>query len=349
MKVSTLYTTEGSLENFELVFDILRWLIDQYEPGTIILGSSETEAERILLAKSCVEFFIVKTGIKLSALRLYAASSASARQLLKVVELIMQRPVDVLEQRDKQNFNTMSRIDDSINVRHRSKDLSTELMHLGASLFELLGKEKDNQEKRNIQTGRQLEQSNTDKLMTGVITGANLKLSRDRERLKTVLTEKQAISAKVDRKKADLERLKQRLDTLQKIRPAFSEEFDRAEEELQKLYSIYFKYVRCLDVLRAQSNSGANNSPAIFESTKNGSASQSMVTLPEGILDLSEDLSNDEDETGDDILDSNPEDLKASAKNVDEEEKIAEKAKLRIKTGGRLIAHFRLNEHIFKF
>lgn len=63
-----------------------------------------------------------------------------------------------------------------------------------------------------------MEQSNADKILSGVVTSSNLKLSGDKGQLEAALIEKQAISAKVDKKKADLERLKQRLDTLQKIR-----------------------------------------------------------------------------------------------------------------------------------
>lgn len=221
LQVSTLYTTQGSLENFELVFDILRWLIDQYEPGAVILGGTESEVDRIVLARSCVEFFVIKAGLKLSALRLYAATASSATELMKVVRLLMKRPVDELPEKEEHRFGRFgdSHVDDNIQTRMRGKELSTELTHLGASLFELLGREEqENQEKRNIQAGRQLEQSNVERILSGVVTAANLKMNADKGKLEAALAEKQAIASKVDRKKADLERLKQRLDTLQKIR-----------------------------------------------------------------------------------------------------------------------------------
>ena len=92
LKLTALYTNQGSLENFKLVFDILRWLIDQYEPGTILLGSTDSEIDRTLLVRSAVEFLVVKAGIKLNPIRLYASSMAAAPELLKVVNLIMKRP-----------------------------------------------------------------------------------------------------------------------------------------------------------------------------------------------------------------------------------------------------------------
>lgn len=69
LKLTALYTNQGSLENFKLIFDILRWLIDQYEPGTILLGSTDTEIDRVLLVRSAVEFLVVKAGIKLNPIR----------------------------------------------------------------------------------------------------------------------------------------------------------------------------------------------------------------------------------------------------------------------------------------
>lgn len=92
------------------------------------------------------------------------------------------------------------------------------MTQIGATLYDLLGKENENQEKRNLQAGRQLESSNADKILHNVISSANAKLATDKAELDAALMERQAISAKIERKKADLERLKQRLDTLQKIR-----------------------------------------------------------------------------------------------------------------------------------
>lgn len=91
LKTTALYTTQGSLDNFKLVFDIMGWLIDQYEPGTQLEGGTATEIDRTLLVRSAVEFLAIKAGLKLSPMRLYSSSMASAPELLKVVDLIMKR------------------------------------------------------------------------------------------------------------------------------------------------------------------------------------------------------------------------------------------------------------------
>lgn len=116
-----MYTNQGSLENFKLIFDILRWLIDQYEPGTILLGSTDTEIDRTLLVRSAVEFLVVKAGIKLNPMRLYASSMAAAPELLKVVNLIMKRPtiqsdLDGVNERQYRKFPEID-IDDKVHLK----------------------------------------------------------------------------------------------------------------------------------------------------------------------------------------------------------------------------------------
>lgn len=126
---------------------------------------------------------------------------------------------------------------------------------------------------------------------------------------------------------------------MEKYRPAFSEEFEKAEEELQKLYGDYLAHIRCLDALRAQINLNTKVAqPAATEKKSNTSAS--LVHLPDGILDFSDDLSND----GDDLLDDAASELKLKRppepinNSENKIEKIVDvnagKTKLRIKTGG---------------
>lgn len=111
IKLTTFYTNQGSLENFKIFFDILRWLIDQYEPGTILLGSTENELDRALLVRSVVEFLVIKAGIKLNPMRVYASSIASVPELLKVVNLIMVTQTSVNDNADEKQYRKMVEID----------------------------------------------------------------------------------------------------------------------------------------------------------------------------------------------------------------------------------------------
>lgn len=132
-------------------------------------------------------------------------------------------------------------------------------------------------------------------------------------------------------------------------RPAFSEEFEKAEEELQKLYGEYLIHIRCLDALRALMNVNTKLAQPLSEASKS-SAPASMILLPDGILDFSDELSQD----GDDLLDDDGHELKLkrpTEPNIETGENKMEKtvendplkAKLRIKTGRK----FRRVSNIF--
>lgn len=143
LKLSILYTVQGSLDGFKVVFDILRWLIDRYEPGAVIFGSTESEVDRIVLTRSCVEFLVIKAGIKLNPLKLYSGSMAATEELLKVVHLIMKGPTNTNE-KHKERLTREIDIDDKIEDRQRGRELSSELTTLGATLFDLTDKEVSN-------------------------------------------------------------------------------------------------------------------------------------------------------------------------------------------------------------
>lgn len=107
---------------------------------------------------------------------------------------------------------------------------------------------------------------------------------------------------------------------------------------MQKLYGQYFIHVRCLDSLRAQTNANARNIQPISDAVKSGSAPQSMILLPDGLLDLSDEQSNDGDDLGDDHSDLKIKRTQDTNKEIaDIPKEIENRAKLRIKTGGSLL------------
>lgn len=149
------------------------------------------------------------------------------------------------------------------------------------------------QETRNLQASRPLELANVEKYLKNSIFSMNQKLNSSKSTLESSKTEKNAVSAKLDRKTADLERSKQRLDALQKIRPAFLEEFERLEGELKGLFEQYFIRVRCLDALRVQIASRVKVPQTPMPIAK--PAENSMTFLPDGLIDSDEDgLDNDD-------------------------------------------------------
>lgn len=149
------------------------------------------------------------------------------------------------------------------------------------------------QETRNLQASRPLELANVEKYLKNSIFSLNQKLGSSKSALDMSKTEKSAVSAKLERKTADLERSKQRLDALQKIRPAFLEEFERLEGELKGLYEQYFVRVRCLDALRVQIASRIKVPQTPMPIAK--PAENSMTFLPDGLIDSDDDGMDNDD------------------------------------------------------
>lgn len=140
LKYATLCSAQGGLESFKVVFDIMRWLIERYDSGAVIFGSSDSEVDRIVLTRSCVEFWVIKAGIKLNPLKLYSGSAAAAEELLKVVQLIMKVPAKTGAKLSDGRTREVD-IEDKVEDRQRGRELSSELTTLGATLYELTDKE----------------------------------------------------------------------------------------------------------------------------------------------------------------------------------------------------------------
>ncbi|CAD7091181.1 unnamed protein product [Hermetia illucens] len=299
--LSSLYTNYGGLNSFKVVADVLQWLVGRLEPGATIPGSTKNETDRILLIRSATEFFVTKTGVKVNPRKLYASSSAAAKELQKITSLLITTPSAEDEQNDE-NLRSLAPIDlgDKIDELRRARELSSELTNRGAALYDLLSKEMVNKETRSIQSSRIMEISAVEKALRNAISSAQLKLQSAKTQLETSRVEKQAASSKLQRKKAELERSKQRLDALQKIRPAHMKEYEELEEELRGLFQQYFLRVRCRDALKSQLNSRIK-SPTPIATPVIKATENSITFIPEGLID-DDDEDDDLDEIDDDDM-----------------------------------------------
>lgn len=79
----------GSVATFQHIASILQWLAGRLEPGAQLAGTPATEAGRVALIRSAVEFFVTRSALRLNPRRLYASSAASAGELLKVTQLLV--------------------------------------------------------------------------------------------------------------------------------------------------------------------------------------------------------------------------------------------------------------------
>ena len=68
-------------------------------------------------------------------------------------------------------------------------------------------------------------------------------------KLDNIANDEANLEAKIEKKKAELERNNKRLKSLQNVRPAFMDEFEKLEGDLKKLYEVYMEKFRNLTYL----------------------------------------------------------------------------------------------------
>ncbi|KAL9695780.1 hypothetical protein quinque_015065 [Culex quinquefasciatus] len=292
--LSVLNTPFGGPESFKAYSDILSWLVGRLEPTLTLAGGTRTEQDRILFVRSATEFLVTKSSIKVNPRKLYASSTAAAKELLKVTSLLIASPK--VTGLDEESIKSHVEIDlsDKMDDLKKVRGLSSELTNRGAALYDLLKKELVNRETRTVQSTRSLELASVEKVIKTAIGSLETKLGAAKGMLGSLKVENGNLSSKIQRKSSELERSKQRLQALQKVRPAYLEEFEKLELELKNLYEQYIIRIRCVDALKSQLIS-KNRTPTPTSPIAKMADSSLTAVLPEGLMDS--------DEEGEDEID----------------------------------------------
>ena len=76
--------------NFELVADILYWLVRRYDPSSDLLDNISTEQHRVDFLQNAAQIMGSKAQIKLKTAQLYRADGFAVRELLKIADVLFQ-------------------------------------------------------------------------------------------------------------------------------------------------------------------------------------------------------------------------------------------------------------------
>jgi len=143
--------------NFQLVAEILIWLIQRYDHNASIPTDIDTEQDRIIFIKSSAHLIATKTHIKLNTKRLYMADGFAVKELLKFTSLLC----DAMKERNKDGNEDSN--SSYINYSTKAEDLkavrqiSSEVTSRGANLYQLLSQELQLREARFQALARPLE------------------------------------------------------------------------------------------------------------------------------------------------------------------------------------------------
>ena len=243
--------------NFELVADILFWLVHHYDPDSDISDEIEEEHSRVEFIKSVAKFFLSKSRIKLNMKKLYQADGFAVQEMLKVATLLYQA----------MNSNQGEDEDSSLDFGASSKlqsvksarGLASEITESGAKLYDLLGREKELREARdkaltfldNITRNldSNAEQDYIRKCIRDIMQEQTQSLFTMEKMLADLEKDEQTLDTKIKKKATELERAEKRAKALQTVRPAYMDEYDRLEQELEKMFEAYVLKVRNLSFL----------------------------------------------------------------------------------------------------
>ncbi|XP_054646584.1 clusterin-associated protein 1 homolog isoform X2 [Dunckerocampus dactyliophorus] len=259
--------------NFNLVAEIMIWLVKRYEPQMDIPADVDTESDRVFFIKAVAQFMATKAHIKLNTKRLYQADGYAVKEMLKITSVLysamktkqMGLEDRVEEDSSKFKFDISSRISDLKEARQ----LASEVTSKGASLYDLLGKEVELREKRTAAIARPLEIDGTERALRAAIKEALETVEKTKEMLNNIVSDEASLDVKIEKKQQELERSRKRLQTLQSVRPAFMDEYEKIEEELQKQYEVYVAKFKNLCFLESQLEDYHQLEQERFEETEN--------------------------------------------------------------------------------
>eukprot|EP00906_Rhabdomonas_costata_P033337 RCo046976 len=230
--------------NFELVADILYWLVQRHDPSSEVSDDIATEAARIQFLKSIAELFQVKLHIKLNCKKLYQADGLACQELLKVASVLK----DAVTMRSEAAAETAAEEVRGFDTK-AARTMATELTTEGSRLLELLDGEISHAEERQIVVTRPQDTARLEGSLQALVRALKQEGVHISEAHAAALTDVESLKSKIEHKKTQLERTAKRLKALEVTRPAHQDEFEELEAELSRQYSAYLENFRNLEYL----------------------------------------------------------------------------------------------------
>lgn len=244
--------------NFELVAEILKWLVQRYDHNASLPTDVDSEQDRVIFIKSVAQFIASKAHVKLNTKRLYMADGYAVKEIIKFTLILYNAMKETNKANDDQSsggtgdsmnyYNYTTKVEDLKAVR----EVSTQVTKCGANLYHLLSQEIYLREARLQALAQPLDINVIEKEIKSTISKVEGEIKKTLNKLDNVAADEANLEAKIAKRKGELERGRKRLMTLQNVRPAFMDEFERLEEELKAQYEEYLIKFRNMTHLEHQ-------------------------------------------------------------------------------------------------
>ncbi|XP_053607441.1 clusterin-associated protein 1 isoform X2 [Plodia interpunctella] len=239
--------------NWEMVEECLRWLAARVEPDAVLAGGRETMEQRVALVTHAISLFHSRANLKLNGKKMYGADGWAVRELLKVATLLRAAlesppPDEHQTETGALNYDVSSRLAEI----KQARALATDITAQGAFLYELLAKEAENKDLREQALARPLDMSAMEACLRRALDAVAARVASGKDQIENVAASEAALDAKLERRRAELQRAEKRLHTVQKIKPAYQGELSALESELEQLWDQYVLRYRCVEALKHQ-------------------------------------------------------------------------------------------------
>jgi clusterin-associated protein 1 len=238
--------------NFVLVADILFFLITRYDPTLRLSDEISTESERVNFLTSIAEVMATKMRIKLNTKKLYGADGYAVKEMLKIASMLDQAIKLAATDEDEAPAGAIPALTSKVGDIRRCRQLATEITTQGAKLYDLLKQEEANREARLQVVGSDLDLDRVANNLRGQIATVTESVGTVERQIADIASDESNLEAKIEKKRADLERNQQRLKSLTTVRPAFMDEYEQIENDLRVHYAEYLEKYRNMTYLEHQ-------------------------------------------------------------------------------------------------
>lgn len=131
----------------------------------------------------------MKTNVKLNTKKLYQADGYAVKEMLKIATLLYdaQNSSNTEENQSSGNQNAVNfDISDKINELKTTRQLASQLTINGATLFDLLGREVELREIRNMKIARQFDTSEIEVALKDVLQNTRKEISETKKQIDNV-------------------------------------------------------------------------------------------------------------------------------------------------------------------
>lgn len=238
--------------NFELVAELLFWLLQRYDPETTVQDDIDTPAERMKFLQSVAQALYTKARLKLNMKRLYSADGKAVPELLKVTDLLFiasQQATSIAEDLTRESDLALESLGQLEKTVKAARVAVSDIQLAGERIYTHLGNEAQLLSARQKILAQQADKADVDKAVQEALDQLVEENEQLQDKLSHLEVQKIENGDKLRRKQAERARMEQRLLQMKNVKSPYQDELDCLLQDLQIVNNTYVLKFRSLEYL----------------------------------------------------------------------------------------------------